>query len=330
MNPDDFLSQQAVDSFDRSIDCIARFFHDRTKVAKAEITDLIHRQVFESRGHGDPLFRLFVTNSANRNQGAREPQGGWDRLAGFFANWDPVAFAERYPLENCARVPTVDLCRAFLDFDDEHQIIGGDRNYHRDRLRNRKRNGWVRLLKAAQAGGHLFASRHRDAGRRLDHVEMMRSLWGFDLSQVPLHRLTVDDLWRATHALVRVPEVGRQIALNFIKDAGYGHAFKPDVHTRDVAGQAFRATLDAYPASDAGERACVGAALAYAQALAAHGNWNGWTMSLAAVDRLLWLAGSGNLWIANVRLPGSRAGKVRRTEVARILRTAVNPRRLAA
>jgi hypothetical protein len=140
--------------------------------------------------------------------------------------------------------------------------------------------------------------------------------------------LTVDHLWKATNSLIEVPEIGRAIALNSVKDAGYPHAFKPDTHTRKVAGQAFRENEKEYEVND--NCCCVGAALAFAQVSEAHGTWNDRSMSLAAVDRLMWLAGSGDLRVADGNakpLKAKSAAGYRRKKIAGILRKAARPGR---
>lgn len=322
MTPDDFVPAVAVSAFHQSMDCIAGFFVEATGRRPQHFAPFIQRQIFENTALASPLFRLFLTNSVNRARGAPLQAGDWAELADFFMDWDAVRFARRYPLNDGC--PSDGLRFALAEAALSRNIIRGDVGYHLDALRrpNRARNGWVRWLRTAQHGSHLLAGRPRSI---LDDGIAMRALWGFDLAAIPLDCLTVDDLWRATDRLVSVPGIGRPLALNFIKDAGYGHAFEPDTHTRKIAGMAFRADCQEYRATDAGERACVEAALAYAQALLAHGSWNGWTMTLAAIDRLMGLAGSGKLWIMGEDAPRlkKQGAARRRRAVAKILRGAL-------
>jgi hypothetical protein len=311
------------------MDCIAGFFAKATGRPARHFTPSIQRQIFENKALASPLFRLFLTNCVNRAHGAPMQAEDWAELADFFMDWDAVRFAQRYPLKDGC--PCDGLRAAFAETASSRNLIRGNVDYHLEALRQLggARNGWVRLLQTAQQGSHLLAGRP-GSNRVLDNHVLddgiaMRALWSFDLAAIPLDCLTVDDLWRATDRLIAVPGIGRQLALNFIKDAGYGHAFKPDTHTRKIAGMAFRADSQEYRATNAGERACVDAALAYAQALSAHGSWNGWTMTLAAVDRLMGLAGSGKLWIMGEDAPRlkKRGAAGRRRAVAKILRGAL-------
>jgi hypothetical protein len=238
VTPDNFISAAAVAAFHQSMDCIAGFFAEATGRPSQHFAPFIQRQIFENTALASPLFRLFLTNSVNRAQGAPMRAGDWVNLADFFMNWDAVRFAQRYPLENGC--PSDRLRTAFAEAAVRQNIIRGHVGYHLEALRqpNNAYNSWVRLLRTAQQGSHLFAILAR-ADHALDDRITMQALWGFDLAAIPLDCLTVDDLWRATGSLVAVQGIGRQLALNFIKDAGYGHAFKPDTHTRKVAGMAF-------------------------------------------------------------------------------------------
>lgn len=113
---------------------------------------------------------------------------------------------------------------------------------------------------------------------------------------------------------------------------------KPDIWLRRIAGLAFNQGKEEFMGDDAGERACTDCTLAFAQALQTTDLPGGPLTSLAAVDRLIWLTGSGKLFHAPpghtapakpYRLPPKAAAVARAQQLAQMLRAAVKPGKLS-
>ena len=292
--------------------------------------DAIRRQIFDCTWVTESLFQLFCMNATNRKGGAEV--NDWTALAPVFANWDATALQVRYPLGGGD--PHPDLIAALLSADRVSQIIGGgDAAAHRQALLAATRgNEWVELLRTVCHGGAIRFAAPAVVNAPTVQAKLTVLCGGIDLHAIPLARLSVGDLWRATAPLTRIPGIGRQLALNFIKDAGCRNATKPDIWLRKVAGYAFTEDQTAYPASsignDQGERDCVEAVLAFAQAVALTDGDGPWITTLAAVDRLLWLVGSSKLFVSGhqqpLLLPRSNiVTEARLRAVAAVLRSAL-------
>lgn len=324
MEPADFNPDLSVNAFQNGLDWLCNYFYNR---CGNDVVERVYEQVFQNEPIDDPLFKIFCTNSANRTGAPDIKTHHWNALAELFHDWDAHLFLNAYPI--IEETPTAELRHAFVDLNNgldlDDQFIRGNIEYHINALNgNIQSNGYVRILTAIQQGSCLFNVEDVE-GNLLEGVDLMINICNdIDLHEVELQDLTQECLWEATENLVGIGEIGRQLALNFIKDAGYGNAFKPDVHTRRVAGYAFRQNPAPYERDDL--EACVSASIAFAQVISEQAaNWNGWEMSLAAVDRLMWTAGSGILWVGEPQIPRRYGGRNRAQTLGEILRHSVLP-----
>jgi hypothetical protein len=337
MSPDDFEATTIADCFCQSIQTVINWFKPKMSdhgLQPSAAASLICKQIFHPApqfGDDTPLFRLFCTNSQNRSGGVPLTAENWNDLGRhIFRNWQYAQVVAQ---------SVDDLCDAVLTADATYHLIRGDRDgRHRPALEKRiTTNSWVRLLKTAHHGAALFANLEKQAYQcDRQKLDALCKVGHVDLRALALPSLTATDLWLATAQLRDLFGIGWPLALNFLKDAGIDNAFKPDVHTCDLAGRAFRGKPSAYSTDLNGLKACVSAALAFTQQLARsypstgkfadefpskHQNYE---ITLASVDRLMWTAGAGRIWIDDhdIRLP-RRQSQARRQVVAGILRAAV-------
>ena len=327
-----FVAQNAANAFQCALNYLAQLFEPLAPAAlRSNLPEIVSQQVFCNAPTEVPLFRLFFTNSQNRAQGVRLTPHVVNVSANLFCDWD----YQRFAAETNGQPDRVGhLCATIAACHGQLGIISGNATHHLAALSNPAaypRNQWVRLAQTMTCAARQFAAfaqihGHNDAAVRLAWCN------GINLPNIALANLTVNDLWNATDLLVQVPHIGRQLALNFLKDSGLEHCVKPDVHVRRVGARAFRENQhDPYPNSHDGERASASACIALAQAIASAPGAPVPNISVAAVDRLLWLTGSGRLYfhtrqhsdLPPIRLPRNQQN-ARITAVARILRAAVD------
>lgn len=159
----------------------------------------ISTQVFTNVPLTAQPFFLFCQNATNRSGGARVAD--WNALAGVFCGWDPAAFAATFPLSG--GIPDPALVKAV-------RAANG----------NRWGEGWKRLLIAAQHGAGLLAA--APVAQAVGWHAKLVAICGFDLDAIPLSKLSVADLWRASTPLVKIPQIGRELALNFFEGCRLG------------------------------------------------------------------------------------------------------------
>jgi hypothetical protein len=328
LRPEDFDPTLAVRAFGKALKLVQEWFvtYDAGRTLPAdEMRAQVESQIFKHQTMKTPLYRLFCMEAVNRSGGVPLNDEQWDVLAPVLCSYSHRDVARRYSGFQA-------LCDAILCADEvtRNHLIRGERERHRRALgaaTKNKKNSWVRFARAAWHGASLFSQ--VEGPRALTDMELLEELWGgVPLHRIPLQQLTLHDLQKATELLAGLPEFRRQLALNLFKDFGIANALKPDVHVRKIAGMAFGERTVEYPPNEEGEWACVRACLAFAQVLSVHGHYPEPGISLAAVDRLLWLAGSGRLWSLSPthRLPRSDAEERRKT-VATILREGIRVRR---
>jgi len=128
--------------------------------------------------------------------------------------------------------------------------------------------------------------------------------------------VTIDDVMETIARFESVPNMGLPLISNFLKDSGLPHFVKPDIHLLDIVGDIFAAPPGRQLKSNPVGTWCVlHSVIIYAQAAG---------IDPAALDRLLWLTGSGLFHILPKphRLPAS-SKRARIAHVSRLLRPAI-------
>ncbi len=314
------FNQFAATAFEQVLNLEIGWLVGTGLVNESEARHLTLNQVYGNEPRiQDPIltFRKFCTNSQNRG-GSRYllDSRGWDLLGRhvlYEYNYNTIAAQYPWDLDNVGPQLSEALCASTLAAHLNHgQILRGNVQLHIRRLQEHgtSRSAWRRLLSTIQHAATVFATR---SGHSL-----APPAWNLIVGKIstiePAH-LKISQIVDAIAPFVKIRNIGHPLAANFLKDIGIQNLFKADTHTLKVTGYAFRLCEQPFPEKEDGILHSTENALAFSIAAG---------VTLASVDRLMWLAGSGEWYQFRVGaiLPQSeRLDRIR--EIARILRQAV-------
>lgn len=189
--------------------------------------------------------------------------GGIERLSAVLLDFEPAAVAQRYPRgeKGCKRL-----------FDDIREQLAP-----RGKLNYNPRSLWKRFCGTITSGA-AFLAEFPDAQAFYAWVEP------FNVDEDS--RIEV-----AIRIARRINGIGFALACDFLKEVGFSHFSKPDVHIKEIFSQlglsATTGDVEVFKAVDRVARN-VG-------------------VTAYEVDQLFWLVGSGDLYFAGYRLANSRA-----------------------
>lgn len=272
--------------------------------------------------NGRSLFR-FLLESYTAGQAVVHPTPHqWHLMAPFFCHYDATVFHHNYfPNPAAALVNFQTVVITLLG------ATWGPR--------------WQQFLDAAlHAAGILHPLGGPNALEPLNTISY-NQICNVDISAYAINSITSDGMWVATEQLRQIPGVGFAKAMNFLRDAGCPHAFKPDIHTKRILHQAFfptygmlglhpnnrpRGLLGVYTNNALCDLYYFQLALAFVQSANPLINPN---FTLASFDRLLWSASSGKLpTVTGNQILTNQARNILRDWLADELRSTVLPGRL--
>lgn len=290
------------------------------------IEDNIFQVPFAS---GRSLFRILLESYTASEFVVHPTPRQWNLMAPFFCQYDATIFYNTYFHNAAAALVNFQMCVTALP-----GAIRGPK--------------WQRFLDAAlHAAGILHPLLPPNALEPLNSPSY-NAIFNINIHAYAITDITSCGMWVTTEKIRQIPGVGFAKAMNFLRDAGCQHAFKPDIHTKRILHQAFfptpatlglpganrpTHTLGIYADDAICDLYYFQMALAFVQSanqLIIPG-WNGsfYNFTLASFDRLLWSASSGKLpLLTNGRILTAAARTNLSNSFAAHLRSTILPGRL--